>query len=438
MFCIRLCEHVEETVVRRTITITVVSVLLFFESTAFANTYYVPENFSAIQAALDAAVNGDTIIVCDGTYTGAGNKNLDFNGKALTLRSESGPHNCIIDCIGSGSGFFFRGEQDAASVVDGFTILNGGASGIVFESHASPIIMNCIITGNSGNPNGGGIYCAPNASPTLVNCTITGNSARYGGGIFCDYAEPSVTNCILWGNSALLGEEIYLANASSITIRYSNIHGGQSAAYVERSCLLNWGDGIIEAEPLFLDEVNADYHLTPSSPCIDTGDPVSDYSRELTPDGDVVNMGAYGNTAEAATAIGLAEEGEEPDHDHDDDTNFLCLFRSSLQGSPFEDKLDIIRRFRDRFLVPTFLGKPLVKFYYRTSPPVSRFVHSRKPVLVITKATLISIVWACEIIMRPPEQILGLTGLCACSALLTITILTKRKRSRKKASLSSD
>jgi hypothetical protein len=266
----------------------------------------------------------------------------------------------------------------------------------------------------------------------LVNCTITGNSARYGGAIFCDYSEPSVTNCILWGNSALLGEEIYLANTSSITIRYSSIHGGRSAAYAEGSCLLNWGEGIVDVEPLFVDEVGADYHLTPTSPCIDAGDPASNCSREPAPNGDVVNMGAYGNTAEAATAIGWAEDdGEEPDDDDDDDFDFFCLFRSSLQGSPFEDKLDIIRRFRDRFLVPYSMGRSLVRFYYSISPPMSRFVHSRKPVLVITRVALTPIVWACEIMVRLPEQMLGFASLCVCSAVFTITILTKRKRSRK-------
>ena len=60
-----------------------------------------PADFSTIQAALDAAAAGDTIIVRDGIYTGTGNRDIDFGGKAVHLRSENGPQNCIINCQGT-------------------------------------------------------------------------------------------------------------------------------------------------------------------------------------------------------------------------------------------------------------------------------------------------------------------------------------------------
>ncbi|RJP63933.1 MAG: hypothetical protein C4532_20085 [Candidatus Abyssobacteria bacterium SURF_17] len=420
---------------RATLTATVISVLLLFQSTAVANTHYVPDSFSAIQTALDAAASGDTIIIRDGRYTGAGNKNLDFSGKALTLRSENGPRNCIIDCEGSGSGFFFHNGEGTASVLDGFTIVNGGDSGIVLESQTSPIIRNCIITGNSASPNGGGIYCGPSASPTLINCTITRNSARYGGGIFCDHSAPTLTNCILWRNSALLGDEIYLVNTASLTIRYSNIHGGRSGAYVERSCSLNWDEGNIEAEPLFVDEANADYHLKPTSPCIDAGDPAFDCSKEPAPNRGIVNMGAYGNTSEAVTAIGLAEDDDNDDDDGDDDdgSTFSCLFTSSLQDSPFADKLDVLRIFRDRFLAPNSMGAALIQFYYWASPPMSKFVHGRRPALVAMRATLIPVVWLCEILVKSPEKALAFMSVCVGSAVFIVSIFAITRRPRKRA-----
>ena len=88
--------------------------------------------FDAIQQAVDASSHGDTIIVADGTYTGPGNRDIDFTGKAITLVSENGPEMCIINCNGTAAdphrGFYFHSAEDANSVVDGFTIINGYAS----------------------------------------------------------------------------------------------------------------------------------------------------------------------------------------------------------------------------------------------------------------------------------------------------------------------
>ena len=48
-------------------------------------------DFSTIQEAIDAAVDGDAVLVAPGTYTGDGNRDIDFKGKAITVRSENGP-----------------------------------------------------------------------------------------------------------------------------------------------------------------------------------------------------------------------------------------------------------------------------------------------------------------------------------------------------------
>ena len=61
-----------------------------------------------IQAGIDASVNGDAVIVADGTYMGVGNKNLDYGGRLITLQSENGAATCIIDCEAEGRGFHFR------------------------------------------------------------------------------------------------------------------------------------------------------------------------------------------------------------------------------------------------------------------------------------------------------------------------------------------
>jgi hypothetical protein len=121
---------------------------------------------------------------------------------------------------------------------------------------------------------------------------------------------------------------------SEMLIRYSNVQGGDAEVYMVKNCTVDWAEGNIDADPLFADPgywdpngtpedpnddiwINGDYHLKSqagrwdsssaswvkddvTSPCIDTGDPNSPVGPEPFPDGGVVNMGAYGGTAEAS------------------------------------------------------------------------------------------------------------------------------------------
>ncbi|RJP14871.1 MAG: hypothetical protein C4520_20800 [Candidatus Abyssobacteria bacterium SURF_5] len=218
----------------------VVAVPLLLSSPAIATTYYVPDDYGTIQAALDAATGGDTVIVRDGTYTGTGNKNLDFKGKALTLKSENGPDNCIIDCKGDGRGFYFHSGEVSTSIIDGFTITNGnvcepspterGIGGAIFCNDSSPIIRNCVLTANLADDGGGICFDSihHNFSPTVSNCVISGNSAsdiwdyHRGGGI-ANFSSKAITvnDCVINDNVALLGGGIY----GKVIVSHSTISG---------------------------------------------------------------------------------------------------------------------------------------------------------------------------------------------------------------------
>jgi hypothetical protein len=352
------------------------------------------EQYQTIQQAIDDANDGDVIVVTVGTHTGPGNRDIDFHGKAITLRSFD-PDNpdvvaaTIIDCNGSDAqphrGFHFRSKEDANSVLAGLTITRGGGvydGGGIRCLNSGPTIRDCIITGNVSGGRGT-VYCGNYSSPTIINCTITNNvaTAGYGGGVCCwDYSSPTILNCIITGNAAEShgrhGGGIYCHNYSNavvancfisgntaahrggglaaywsapvfvnctvvgnrslegggissfresnpsvincivrdnrapdgpqlalintlrvwgvsipteMTVAFSDIQGGQSAACVDSTCILHWGQGNIDADPNFAypgywDDANTPtdpnddffivggFHITPASPCVDAAD----------------------------------------------------------------------------------------------------------------------------------------------------------------------
>jgi hypothetical protein len=353
-------------------------------------TLLVPAAYATIQAAIDAAANGDIVLIADGLYTGDGNRDIDFGGKAITVRSEKGPDGCIIDCAGSqGSfrrGFYFHCEEGPDSILDGLTIKNGYAysgGGVYCDGSASPTLTNCIIKANTAEHEGGGLYnysgsgtlrdctfisnsagqdgggmqndeggphlvgcvfmanvagdeggglCNEDSNPSprgamLTNCVFAGNSSNDGGGISSDRSSPVLVNCTFTRNHADYGGAIdSKAGASSIVVNcvlwanepdgirdkdavtivtYSDVQGGRD------------GEGNVDIDPLFADSESGDYHLKSqagrwdklaagwvcddtTSPCIDAGSMADPVGLEPFPNGGIVNMGAYGGTAQAS------------------------------------------------------------------------------------------------------------------------------------------
>ena len=92
----------------------------------------VPGDYPTIRAAVMAARNGDSVLLDDGIYTGASNRNIEFQGKAITVRSASGqPENCVIDVEGvpneTRRAFWFNSGEGPSSVIRDVSIINGVA-----------------------------------------------------------------------------------------------------------------------------------------------------------------------------------------------------------------------------------------------------------------------------------------------------------------------
>jgi len=185
--------------------------------------------YAAIQSAINDAVNDDTILVYDGTYV----ENINFSGKAISVKSVNGADSTTIDGNASGSVVNFVSGEGSGSVLDGFTIRNGNGGGGIACVLSSPAITNCTISGNTAS-GGGGIYC-DRSSPTITNCTISGNSAsNYGGGIACVVSSsPAITNCTISGNSVSASEYggggIFCVVSSSPVITNCTISGNTAS-----------------------------------------------------------------------------------------------------------------------------------------------------------------------------------------------------------------
>lgn len=174
-----------------------------------AATIYVPLNYPIIQDAIDASAGGDTIVVSQGTYY----ENLDFSGKAIVLKSSSGPLVTIIDGGQAGSVVSFKNGEASDSEIRGFTITNGtgtnvgtppnlSGGGILCGPASSPAIRGNIIRDNTCW-NGGGIFNYGASSPIIANNFFTGNVCKNGGAVDnVEDSRPTISGNVMTGNSA--------------------------------------------------------------------------------------------------------------------------------------------------------------------------------------------------------------------------------------------
>ncbi|MCK5684442.1 choice-of-anchor D domain-containing protein, partial [bacterium] len=312
------------------------------------------EPFASIQHAIDQTLDGDTVLVYQGTYI----ENINFNGKNIVLGSQflttqdtSYISSTIIDGNQNGSVVTFESNEDSTTLMTGFTLTNGLNSngggiciinssphldhlfiqynqnpdaygGGIYSNNSNVILENCIVTSNTVTGIGGGaaffggspsirnnIFISNYASDSggalyfrectgfLANNTLINNEVENNGAGIYTYSSPTpvVYNSIIWANTGL--NQIENLNGN-ISIDYSVVQNGYLGLYN------------IDSDPQFIDPNNGNFRLSDTSPCIGTGTdsvqidgtwyfaPITDIDGNPRPNpaGSNPDMGAYEST----------------------------------------------------------------------------------------------------------------------------------------------
>jgi len=227
-------------------------------------------------------------------------------------------------------------------------VASGGGVYLAGDASEPRILSNCLFTDNFAGRDGGGVSSNWFADPIVSNCTFVRNAAAgtfgepnntgFGGGFYCSYESSSVViDSIFWNNFALKGDELAVGSGfeldprcATLDVSYSDIKALQSGIWVDENCALNWGDGNIDEDPLFVVGPFGDYYLSQTdsgqssnSLCVDAG---SDYAgfigligyttrTDEGADAGKVDMGFHFPMAEPCRFCDLAFDGVIDFHD---------------------------------------------------------------------------------------------------------------------------
>jgi len=249
---------------------------------------------------------GPAVYIPDGMdFTVAGNSVVDNQTPGICIEGV-GPAIAVDNMVigNGGSGIAARGSsKHDVAVLDNVVSCNRGG-GIVLRYEG--LLANNLVSDNSSDSNGGGVLLDGECLFTLLNNTIIGNrAAGSGGGIRVYRSKALIANNIIRDNNASNGPELDVGGEevvwqhASLTVKNSNVAGGEAGVIVGGFATLTWGPTNIDADPLFVELghwddastpddpaddsfIPGDYHLLPGSPCIDAG--TNDIDNPDTPE----------------------------------------------------------------------------------------------------------------------------------------------------------
>ncbi len=216
--------------VRSTVILATVGPLLIC-AISKASTINVPAQQPTIQSGIDAAVDGDTVLVAPGTYV----ESIDFSGKAITVRSSAGPAKTIIDGRNAQAPVvrFGSGETNN-SVIAGFTIENGNSGGVSIN-FASPVVQGNLIRNNASGE-GGGLSVTGSSTARILRNVLTGNTGFSAGGAIALFAAGAVVianNRIYKNNGGSSGGAIWIVNEADEIIVQNLMYGNVALSGTE-------------------------------------------------------------------------------------------------------------------------------------------------------------------------------------------------------------